>query len=329
MITVGYILATYFGNIKGGFEQQAESALIATANNNNNVRLAYFDFTYGEEYDILHFWGVENIASEYLSRSRNSKIVVSVLLSYFTTPLAIYKWWPKMLILHGMKFLTNYMKISAITVVNEEQRLIAQKLFPRLRKNIYVIPNIVRDEYYLKKRSQVCGNYCVCIGNISERKSQLELVELFDEIDYNIYFIGDIDRNTSYGKKFQRAVNRSKRAKFLGVLPNGSDKIIDYLDKSSFLILASKSETQPISVLESLVRKKQVILRKADYTDQYKNKEGVIVLDDFSVSNLGQIIDQITNEPFQAVYDEFRANVIGQQYLSVYNEIVNCNHSSE
>ena len=144
-----------------------------------------------------------------------------------------------------------------------------EKFYPKKFRNIIVIsktfkkkfgvqskiiPNGIEESYFNQK-VYTNGEYCLFMGRIDFYHKGLDiLIEAIKKSNFPLYIMGK-------GKNLQKLSNlakQNKNIKYLG-FTEGKDKI-NIIKKSRFLILPSRYEGQPLTIIEAAAIGKPVIV---------------------------------------------------------------------
>lgn len=135
---------------------------------------------------------------------------------------------------------------------------------PRARR-VWLVPNPLRQRFFdspLPERSgsTVPKPVFLCIGVVSPRKQQVEIMELAacwhaEGHSFLLRFIGSVNVNGHYGQRFSELVRRGEEAGFIeycGVL--SGEKLIEEMDSADACIHFPKEEAFGLVVAEALAR---------------------------------------------------------------------------
>ena len=153
----------------------------------------------------------------------------------------------------------SYLNVRKIITINDEMK----SIFPE--KEIFTLNNIPSQDRikksndFFKKKKLI-----LCVGNIIERKNQLNLLKAFLSIENNLkknwelIFVGK--GKGSYIDKLKSLVIKSSNVM---LLENIDDKSLNVLLKKTYIFcLPSKSESSPISILEAMCFNCKIIAYK-------------------------------------------------------------------
>lgn len=315
----------------GGFEIQ-----MLTLYNNlqqhclNEVEVSKIDvWSRDSNFDIAHFWGLEigNYNNILWAKNSGKKIVITVLLSYYEQILSVvYDRISKYI--GYKKFQMDILKlVDAVVVVNDLQKNVAEKNFKISSEKVFVIPNIIHDTF-IQEASHIIDeeNYILCTGNICARKNQINLAKACKNANIDLIIVGKIlPGEEYYAQELEKIVEKSEKIKWIKGLPENSPELVDLVKKCRVFALLSKSETQPISILEAISMNKQLLLsnRKYSYQSYFINAMKV------NPDNVSQIENGIkkvfensncfrTDPKFLT---DFQGNHVAEKYLNVYKYV--------
>ena len=315
----------------GGFEYQMLNAF-KSVQLTNEVEVEKFNlWERSINYDLIHLWGITEHnykIIDYCGKNKK-KIFASVLLPYYSTVKEIishkiYSVYPGIY----KKTLNYFNKIDHFSVVNELQLEVLNKIYKIPKNKISIIPNIVDANYYNQEsfsNQDSSKKYAITTGSVCRRKNQLDLAKKFENLKYNLIIIGSvIDGEEDYGNKVEEFVFKSKYIKWVKSLENTDTKYLEYYHNSSFFILGSKIETQPISILEAMVSKKPVIIIDCAYSKQSVFSD-LIKISEISEKEIQGAITKIQNriEYEKKLLDQFKIEKVGQLYKNAYFDISN------
>jgi len=133
---------------------------------------------------------------------------------------------------------------------------------PRARRT-WMVANAIRKEFFETASAEPRPDKCVLvnIGVITERKRQLELLEMAGRLheqglNFEIQFIGQAEAQSPYAAKFLELIRMAEAkgyARHLGVKPVG--EVIECLDKAHGLLHFPMEEAFGLVVAEGMARK--------------------------------------------------------------------------
>lgn len=316
----------------GGFEIQMTSAERALSC--SEVDISPLQPTELESnYDILHFWGCDYFHRHSIDLAyRNQKrIVVSGLFPYYS------------LKSHARYFASLYLgtartrkpmleKVSAFTVVNDEQALYLRKVLNIRKELIHVVPNIIDDEFFFGAEATnvpltKLENYLITCGTICKRKNQLNLARACADLNLPLLIIGNTaPSEVKYAEELEYFIKNNEGIEWIPGLPYASKELISCYHKSIAFCLVSHSETQPIAALEALACRKPCLLSNHPFSksEPFQSsisvnpnsipdiKKGILLLLDSGPS-------PIKIEELKSIYG---ADAVSRKYKSIYKQIL-------
>jgi glycosyltransferase involved in cell wall biosynthesis len=282
------------------------------------------------DYNIAHFWGLEpaNLNNIVWAKNNGKKIVITVLLSYYERIISLL--YDKISKYIGIKKIQlEILKlVDAVVVVNDLQKKVAHNIFNIEKEKIFLIPNIVHENF-IKEAISVTHeeNYILCTGNICKRKNQVNLARACVMVNAELVLVGKVlPGEEDYGRELEIIVKNSDKIKWIKGLPENSRELVEMVKKCRVFALLSKSETQPISILEAISMNKQLLLsdRKYSYQSYFLN---ALKVDPDNVHSIKHGIKKIFEDSinFRAnpkFLEEFQGNYVAEKYIDVYKSIL-------
>ena len=324
---------TYFPNQPhcyafGGFELQMLSAFEAAKSQGCNVNLLD-PWSRFADFDIAHIWGFEITQQHNIiySKKADKKVIVTTLLPDFSSKKVQMRFFISGLIdkVRLLKKLTGY--IDSFVAVNEMEKEYIAKYFKFPANQVHVIPNIVSDAYFdpngIEENLEI-ENYVLCVGNICERKNQLNLVLACNEIGYNILLIGSVlEGEESYANAVFTELRKNPASRWIkGAKENSSTLRTAYKNCKLFALLSHK-ESQPISILEAIAMNCRVILADKPYARQSFFK-GALLVNPNSIPDIKKslTLGAAMEPPIHfADIDHCRKENVGLLYKGVYSQL--------
>jgi hypothetical protein len=315
----------------GGFEIQMLTLLDNLQQySTDEVEVSKIDvWSRDSDYDVAHFWGLEpaNLNNIMWAKNCGKKVVITVLLSYYERVISLL--YDKISKYIGIKKIQlEILKlVDAIVVVNDLQMTVAHNIFKVQKEKIFIIPNIIHDNFIQEAVSITHEeNYILCTGNICVRKNQVNLATACVKANVELVLIGKVlPGEEDYARELEFIVENSHKIKWIKGLPENSQDLVKMVKKCRVFALLSKSETQPISILEAISMNKQLLLsdRKYSYQNYFQN---ALKVDPDSVQNIEKGIKKIFEDSnnFRAdpkFLEDFEGNYVAQKYMNVYKSI--------
>jgi len=154
-----------------------------------------------------------------------------------------------------------------------------QSFAPLAGKPAYYIPNSCPQEEQIiqlqkqdkaqlrqKLRLPERAFLAVCVGSVQYRKGQDLLLKYFDayqnlDVDFHLYLIGP--DHVPWAKTLRRAIETSPRSSYLHML-GSRNNALEYIRAADLLILPSRAEAMPLTILEAMALKTPVIASDVD-----------------------------------------------------------------
>ncbi|MFY8162207.1 MAG: glycosyltransferase family 4 protein, partial [Candidatus Kapaibacteriota bacterium] len=267
--------------IFGGFEVQMLSAIDAVnsiySNQINNIKSNPWEIDL--DFDIAHFWGhgFTNFDNIIWAKNNRKKIVMSVLVPFHNGYKDTIRNWISSKIGAIRYFNQIHDKVDIFSVVSEEQKYSLHKLYNISFDKIAVVPNIINNVFFESVNRDITNDhhlpkdYIISVGNICERKNQLNTAIAALELNVNAVFVGEIiNDNSKISKDFLRLLEINNKSLFHinKLLPNSLD-LVSLIKNSKGFVLPSYNETQPISLLEASALNKPIVTSNRPFGNQY------------------------------------------------------------
>lgn len=283
------------------------------------------------DFDIAHFWGLEvgNYNNMLWAKNSGKKIVLTVLLSYYEHLISVA--YDKVSRYIGYKkFQMEILKlVDAVVVVNDLQKNVAKKIFKIPAEKLFIIPNIVHNNFIRETSSTVAGegNYILCTGNICARKNQVNLANACAKANIELILVGKVlPGEENYAAELEKIMENSDKIRWIKGLQENSKELVELVKKCRIFALLSKSETQPISILEAIAMNKQLLLsdRKYSYQTYFMN---AMKVDADNVHNIEQGIKKVigNSDNFRAdskFLEDFKGKRVAEKYVEVYKYVL-------
>ncbi len=139
-----------------------------------------------------------------------------------------------------------------------EEQIIKYKEHRKIKKlpKIFVIPQGI-DEGYFSLKNNPHTNTLLCVGAISKRKGQINLLKSFQEISRNnseieLIIAGFIAEQDYYHKLYKEVLKRGLNDKVTILTENTQQDIYQLYEKSSIFVLYTAEESQGIVFAEAM-----------------------------------------------------------------------------
>jgi len=329
MIKINHFLNQAHCFAYGGFEIQMLSTIesINLVGEFEAVKHNYWDRS--KDFEIAHFWGLSLTHYDNImwAKNNNKKVIITALLSYYETPLQRIK-----------KLLSNFIyddifknkiisAIDALVVISDEQKEIAIKYYPIDSSKVFVIPNIVSNDFFeLTDTNKVeFSNYILTTGNVCRRKNQVQLARAMKFIpEVKLVIIGSLmDGEDRYGIELSNIIEESEgQIKWIKGLPYNSKELVSYVKNAMACALISDFENQPISLLEAATAQIPLIIANKKFASQkyYKNAR---LVDPSSLNSIVSGINDVLINPSNFIPDlqdlkNCSITNVGGQYSQLY-----------
>lgn len=157
-------------------------------------------------------------------------------------------------------------------------------------KKHFIIPPGVPEGWKIKTEYASTATKFLMIGNLCERKRQLEVIDLFSALNYsiNLTVVGRHDE-TNYSNDILQKINNSKGNLFFH---NELEyfKMNDFILKYDAIISFSKEENNSIALIEGIASGIPIITTPTGNYRIYENHKVGFVLGGFEVSYLNEAI---------------------------------------
>ncbi|QDC41245.1 glycosyltransferase family 4 protein [Candidatus Methylopumilus universalis] len=316
----------------GGFELQMINAMAAVRD--IGIDASPLDpWSQTNNFNITHFWGFEishfqTAKWAYLS---DKKLIMTMLLSNYSHVNYLRNFFSRLTGSSRLKFqMLNW--LSAIAVVNSQQKKYAHLILNIPQDKIHIIPNIVEDIFFDPPSNAHdfeidIKNYILCTGNICKRKNQLLLVRACRKLGLPLLIVGSsMIGEDDYAKALKDEMSGVKNMIWIQNLKPGSEALASAYKNCIAFALPSHNETQPISALEAAAAGKPLLLGDLPYAQQEYFTNGRLVSPtsiDAITNGLKKIIDSPSNHlvPKEIIEKCRRAN-IGNSYKNLYEQVL-------
>lgn len=319
----------------GGFDIQMLKAMDAA--NKHNVKAEKLDiWDRDSNFEILHIWGVGPHNYNIIKWAQNSgkKIIATVLLPYYETLRNRLGYFGRYYSQYSKEIRHFYQILDAVIVVNELQAIILKKYYKVNSSKIHIIPNIVDNAFFENpnlsfSEKYLIKDYLLCVGNVCQRKNQLNLVKACIELNLNLVLIGKVlDGEGEYGQVVKNIIEKRKNILWVDELPYGSDDIVAAYNECTGFVLISHSETQPISVLEACAKNKPLVMLDKPYAHQkYYNNTFLCKSDDLNEIKftLQKMVNSSITGAINPIINDCREELVGLKYSQIYKGLINKN----
>lgn len=313
----------------GGFDMQMINAMSTINELNQGVHINGVDlWDIDSSFQIAHFWGLDITHYNHIIWAKRSgkKVVITALLGYFENLHNIFR--------HHLSSYIGIVRIlkkiissiDALVVVSEVQKQIAIKMYNCPPEKIFVIPNMVLQEFWVSSISIKSSDYFLSVGNICHRKNQVKLAQACIQADVKLTLVGEVlDGEEEYGIQLEELVTKSNNITWIKGLRPASSELIELINNSMCVALLSDQETQPISLLEAAVLQKPLLISDRKFADQiyYRN---ACLIDDQKIDSIVNGLNLVKVNPGKFVPDKnilqmCKPEVVGEAYIRLYKSL--------
>lgn len=323
----------------GGFDIQMLNTLNAVTKSGLNAEKIDI-WSRDNDFDILHCWGLGLPHHENIQWAKNAekKVVVTALLPYNEFLSEKIKHFISSYIRRAYFLIEMAKKIDAIVVLNDVQADVCQRYFKIPAKKIFIIPNVVHENYFnvanpdnnintLFSLKYGISNYVLTTGNVCRRKNQLNLIKACIKCKINLVIIGKpLDGEQDYIKQVEALIQTNANILWIKGLPENSGDLISAYKDAILVALPSFIETQPICLLEAVAIGKPLLIANRAYAKQlyYSNS---CLINPFSVDDIANGIKKIISNPTnyltpKKLIEECTESSVGEKYISLYKKII-------
>lgn len=273
------------------------------------------------DFDGVHIWGYEHSRLDLINSSKKNglKVYISALLPYrsLRSDMAAVK---RYLVQNeGAKRKAGKI-VDKLLVVNDEQVESAKFYYGFKDDQIAVIPTILEDGFFSFPKTQGRGEYFLMVGNICERKQQLEVARIMAQLNEKAVFIGNaLDPASEYTNQFVNLIKKNKNLEWVQSV--GVEDLIRYYQECSATIVFGKIECQPAAGLEAVALNRPLIMLGEPYSKQKYFKNATIIKS--NLSSMVALKEVIVDRKFQLNsyvndIEECRAENAIRKYIDIY-----------
>lgn len=260
----------------------------------------------------------------------------SIFLKYeYRLPFVITEHWTKTNVSEIPEWLRHMSKAYSQA---DKVLCVSQALADSLMKNFHikclVINNMVSDQFFLSSKIERKDQSFkfIAVGAFRKNKGFDILVEAFahgcfhDNVTLDI--VGDGEERELVERLIQQH-NLSNQVKLLGT--KTPDEVNMLLCNSDCFVLSSRLETFAIVVIEAMAKGLPVIATRSGGPETFLHPEHGILVEKDNIVELADAMKYMTEhskdydsaEIRHYCYDHFSQNVIADQIVSVYNQVLN------
>jgi hypothetical protein len=273
------------------------------------------------DFDGVHIWGYENSRLDLIdySKKHGLKVYISALLPYRTmmADIAAVK---RYLVKNEWAKRKVAKVIDKLFVVNDKQVESAKFYYGFKDDQIAVIPTILEEGFFNSTKSQGTGEFFLMVGNICERKQQLEVGRIISQLNERAVFIGNLlNPSSEYADQFVNLIKNNKNLDWVESVQ--VEQLIKYYLECSATIVFGKVECQPAAALEAVALNRPLIMLGEPYSDQKFFKNATLIKSNFSTMNsLKEVIEnrKFNINSYIKDIEECRAQCVIKKYINIY-----------
>ncbi len=276
-------------------------------------------------FDIAHFWGGDEshaIALRFC-KERGIKTVVSVLLPNRSRGIGFIRMRIRTLLRNLIKGRLWFSSADIITVINEDQAFVANKILGIDLGRILIAPTILDDAFFSTDDADAGlgqKGYALCVGTIGRRKNQLNLLRAAKHLGLSVILCGEYDdSDKSYEKAVEQEIAESEGrfSRFSGL---SGVELCNLYRGAKVVACVSHHETEPASILEGMILKKPIIAADRPYATNVKF-DGIFKCAPDCIDSIVLALAQ-SSEKQEILYPNFNsAEQAAESVISVYKEI--------
>ena len=204
-------------------------------------------------------------------------------------------------------------------------------------KKIYVIPTGInlnkqakkimnKSKIALRKKYNIPKNEKIIIhvGRITKEKNIELILRAVSEIDVKLIITSDGPYKNKI-KKLTEELNIEKKVIFTGFLP--SEKLYEYYKLSDAFVMASKTETQGIVLLEATLFGLPIVTIDAPVTGDFvkENKVGIVSSEENFSKSIKKILKRKNKIDSKKILKKYNPEKTTKDLIEVYKSVINPN----
>ena len=223
-------------------------------------------------------------------------------------------------------------------------------LMDRYKSNRWLVPNAIQNFFFNNPPSSRLFNkvpLIINVGVISERKRQVELLEIFQElannpIPFKVIFVGKCDPNNIYAATFQSRLynlRKEQHLPFCHIEFLSSERFVNLYDQASLMVHFSSEESFGLTFAEALARNLPLLasdVGAARNICKGISSSRVLPPDDFPALKSalrGFLVQENASSSLFCnssgiVASRYHPKVIANRHLEIYQEVLLANNSS-
>lgn len=275
---------------------------------------------------IYHVWGMGGCRYDWLevAKKKGVKICFSILLNYYDTLDEQARYWTSR-IAGPMRDLHKKMSIAdGVFVVNQRQADVAARYLNIDPAKIFIAPVTLPDCYFSR---MPLGRGVITTGNICQRKNQLILARVCDQLKIPLTIIGHrLETERDYAEELGKVCSKSSVVRWIPGLERTSPELIDEYRRASVFALPSFNETQPTSALEAAALGLGLVLGIRGYAKQDPFRRALRVAPS-SFDALSGAIKKAVDSPLEygadiSMMTKYKTSVVSEYTLASYRKIM-------
>jgi glycosyltransferase involved in cell wall biosynthesis len=203
-----------------------------------------------------------------------------------------------------------------------------------LAKRTWVIPNAVDGGFFDVKRDPDYLPTLLCVGNVSVRKNQQQLIHALDPVSrerrFQLLFVGAAPAEEAYAAGFLRLVQARPWCTYAGIADR--EQLKHHLSRAAMLILPSLEDNCPMVVLEAMAAGVPVVAAAVGGVPELvQNKITGLLCDPLDTRSIASAVERILNEPHLATelsqharedaLQRFHAKQVALRHVAVYRDV--------
>lgn len=277
-----YVICDDADKTKGGIENHGK--ILASELENNGFTVFKIDYS---KFKLTRFREDSAIIVEGIHRYRLLKMMLTLMISSQKLKLYIFTHGSFYYLLHSKElkkigyrdnkyfikriFDVIFMKsilsrFNRIIVLSEGEKSDLIEIFRLDSSKIVPLP-VYYDEFENNKenRSKYGNNYICYIGRIDRRKNVIELLNVAENVDFNVYVAG---QDTGQLEEIMKVLKEKKinNFRYLGVITKSEKG--ELIKGSLCVVLPAYFEGMPLTACEALKLGKPVVMTKYNYMDK-------------------------------------------------------------
>jgi glycosyltransferase involved in cell wall biosynthesis len=209
-----------------------------------------------------------------------------------------------------------------------------RKAVQDLAKRTWVIPNAVDTSFFEVKRNPDPNPTLLCVGHISIRKNQQQLIRALDPLaqqrGFRVLFLGNA-AEPDYAAEFLRMVEQRPWCTYGGMADRQPLK--EYLRRAALLVLPSLEDNCPMVVLEAMAAGVPVVAADVGgVPDLVQDKLTGLLCDPLDARSIASAIEQmladsrlaaeVSERARKGALERFHPNQVAARHMAVYRDLL-------